>query len=208
MYNFHYLVIRLDYGTGHTSSFQITLYALFQIGVFGNNNPLTKIPLPPTKRRLKAATLLLWNAYLDVADTRIAKGLSIGTCRIARCLGFGRLSLPTLLLWCPTVGTPPRVRPVGYLHIFRPVELDQGGIGTLRTLRGRSCFEIARRAALGLWDALFCHVDAVSSVPHGSTDGNIPNHRGDGANSNGIHARHASAVGQIKRKSMAQLLSL
>ena len=54
--------IRLDYGTGHESSFQITVYALFQIGVFGNQPKVT----PPTKRRLKAATLLLWNAYLDV----------------------------------------------------------------------------------------------------------------------------------------------
>ncbi|KAI2508234.1 hypothetical protein MHU86_6163 [Fragilaria crotonensis] len=54
--------IRLDYGTGHESSFQVTIYALFQIGVFGNPPQKT----PPTKRRLKAATLLIWNAYLDV----------------------------------------------------------------------------------------------------------------------------------------------
>ena len=54
--------IRLDYGTGHESSFQITVYALFQVGVFGNQPQIA----PPTKRRLKAATLQIWNAYLDV----------------------------------------------------------------------------------------------------------------------------------------------
>ena len=63
--------IRLDYGTGHESSFQITLFALFQIGVFGNNQPNnndnTSAPAaPPTKRRLGAATIQLWKAYLDV----------------------------------------------------------------------------------------------------------------------------------------------
>jgi hypothetical protein len=53
--------VRLDYGTGHESSFQITLFALFKCGVFGNS-----AAAPPTKRRLKAATISLWNAYLTV----------------------------------------------------------------------------------------------------------------------------------------------
>lgn len=53
--------IRLDYGTGHESSFQIVLYAMFQAGVYGN--PPTS---PPTKRRLKAATIVVWRAYLAI----------------------------------------------------------------------------------------------------------------------------------------------
>jgi Phosphotyrosyl phosphate activator (PTPA) protein len=53
--------IRLDYGTGHESSFQIVLFVLFKAGVFGN--PPTS---PPTKRRLKAATIVVWTAYLAI----------------------------------------------------------------------------------------------------------------------------------------------
>ena len=53
--------VRLDYGTGHESSFQIFLFALSKIGCFGST--LTE---PPPPERLKAITLSIYSAYLAV----------------------------------------------------------------------------------------------------------------------------------------------
>lgn len=53
--------IRLDYGTGHECSFQVFLFAICKLGGFGST--LTE---PPSAERLKAVTLSLWTAYLQV----------------------------------------------------------------------------------------------------------------------------------------------
>ena len=53
--------IRLDYGTGHESSFQVFLYALSKIGCFGSS-----ATEPPTPTRLKAITLSIYTAYLAI----------------------------------------------------------------------------------------------------------------------------------------------
>lgn len=53
--------VRLDYGTGHESSFQVFLYALCKLGCFGSTQDE-----PPTATRLKAVTLAVWPAYLRV----------------------------------------------------------------------------------------------------------------------------------------------
>ena len=51
--------IRLDYGTGHESSFQVFLFALCKIGCFGSTPSE-----PPTAERLKAITMSIYSAYL------------------------------------------------------------------------------------------------------------------------------------------------
>lgn len=53
--------IRLDYGTGHESSFQVFLYTLLKLGCFGSTKEQ-----PPTPSRLKAATVSIYTAYLQV----------------------------------------------------------------------------------------------------------------------------------------------
>jgi hypothetical protein len=53
--------IRLDYGTGHESSFQVFLYVLCRLGCFGSSQTE-----PPSAERLKAITLSLYSAYLAV----------------------------------------------------------------------------------------------------------------------------------------------
>ena len=54
-------VVRLDYGTGHESSFQVFLFSLCKIGCFGST-PTE----PPSKERLKAITLSIYSAYLAI----------------------------------------------------------------------------------------------------------------------------------------------
>mmetsp|Transcript_12567 Transcript_12567/g.23907 ORF Transcript_12567/g.23907 Transcript_12567/m.23907 type:complete len:426 (+) Transcript_12567:83-1360(+) len=54
--------VRLDYGTGHESSFQVFLYALSALGCFGS----TSSTEPPPPERLKAITLSIYTAYLAV----------------------------------------------------------------------------------------------------------------------------------------------
>jgi hypothetical protein len=51
--------VRLDYGTGHESSFQVFLYALCKLGCFGSTPDA-----PPAVERLKAITISIWQAYL------------------------------------------------------------------------------------------------------------------------------------------------
>jgi serine/threonine-protein phosphatase 2A activator len=58
--------IRLDYGTGHESSFQVFIYALFRCGLYGNPSSLL-----PSPRRMHAATLTLWHAYITVTNQLI-----------------------------------------------------------------------------------------------------------------------------------------
>ena len=53
--------VRLDFGTGHESSFMVFLYALLKLGCFGN--PPDQ---PPSPQCLKAVTLSIWTAYLHV----------------------------------------------------------------------------------------------------------------------------------------------
>lgn len=53
--------IRLDYGTGHETSFQIFLFALCKVHCFGSTPNV-----PPTVDRLKAVTLSLYHQYLSV----------------------------------------------------------------------------------------------------------------------------------------------
>jgi serine/threonine-protein phosphatase 2A activator len=60
--------IRLDYGTGHESSFQIYIYTLFRCGLYGNPSSSSSLPTP---RRMNAATLALWNAYITVTNQLI-----------------------------------------------------------------------------------------------------------------------------------------
>lgn len=54
--------VRLDYGTGHESSFQVFLFALLKVGCFGSKRPGEA----PTAERLKAVTLSIYSAYLAV----------------------------------------------------------------------------------------------------------------------------------------------
>lgn len=53
--------VRLDYGTGHESSFQIFLFALLKLGCYGNE-PVN----PPSMDRLKAVCLGIFSQYLKV----------------------------------------------------------------------------------------------------------------------------------------------
>ncbi|GKY91344.1 hypothetical protein MPSEU_000106600 [Mayamaea pseudoterrestris] len=53
--------IRLDYGTGHESSFQVFLLSLCKLGCFGSTEKE-----PPSTKRMKATTLSLYSAYLAV----------------------------------------------------------------------------------------------------------------------------------------------
>ena len=53
--------VRLDYGTGHESSFQVFLYALCKLGCFGSTPDE-----PPSANRLKAVTLSIWSDYLAI----------------------------------------------------------------------------------------------------------------------------------------------
>lgn len=53
--------VRLDYGTGHETSFQVFLYALCKRHCFGSTSSE-----PPTVRRLQAITLSLYHQYLKV----------------------------------------------------------------------------------------------------------------------------------------------
>ena len=54
--------IRLDFGTGHESSFMVFLFALLKLGCFGNTTNE-----PPSPECLKAVTLSIWTQYLQVA---------------------------------------------------------------------------------------------------------------------------------------------
>ena len=54
--------VRLDYGTGHESSFMVFLYALLKLGVFGNPSDQ-----PPSPQCLKSVTLSIWTQYLHVS---------------------------------------------------------------------------------------------------------------------------------------------
>jgi serine/threonine-protein phosphatase 2A activator len=58
--------IRLDYGTGHESSFQVFLYCLCKMGAYGST-----ASQPPSLERLKATTIAVYSAYLQV--TRIVQ---------------------------------------------------------------------------------------------------------------------------------------
>jgi hypothetical protein len=53
--------VRLDFGTGHESSFMVFLYSLFKLGCFGN--PPTA---PPCPKSLKSITLSIWTQYLCI----------------------------------------------------------------------------------------------------------------------------------------------
>jgi hypothetical protein len=53
--------VRLDFGTGHESSFMVFLFALLKLGCFGN--PINE---PPSPECLKAVTLSIWTQYLQV----------------------------------------------------------------------------------------------------------------------------------------------
>lgn len=53
--------VRLDYGTGHESSFMVFLYCLLKLGCFGN--PPSE---PPSPQCLKSVTLSIWTQYLRV----------------------------------------------------------------------------------------------------------------------------------------------
>lgn len=53
--------IRLDYGTGHESSFQVFLVSLCKLGCFGSTKET-----PPSAERLKASTIAIYSAYLGV----------------------------------------------------------------------------------------------------------------------------------------------
>lgn len=54
--------VRLDFGTGHESSFQVFLFALCNLGCFGSRTREE----PPSMERLKAITLSIYHAYLKV----------------------------------------------------------------------------------------------------------------------------------------------
>jgi hypothetical protein len=53
--------IRLDYGTGHESSFQVFLFSLCKLNCFGSTREM-----PPSAERLKATTISLYSEYLTV----------------------------------------------------------------------------------------------------------------------------------------------
>jgi hypothetical protein len=53
--------IRLDYGTGHESSFQIFLLVLMKLRVFGNSSSCAPCP-----SRLASACLSCWHAYVAI----------------------------------------------------------------------------------------------------------------------------------------------
>lgn len=53
--------VRLDYGTGHETSFQIFLFALCKLHCFGSTETT-----PPSQDRLKAVTLSMYHQYLSV----------------------------------------------------------------------------------------------------------------------------------------------
>jgi serine/threonine-protein phosphatase 2A activator len=53
--------IRLDYGTGHETSFQIFLWALCKLNCFGST-----AQQPPSAERLAAVTLAIYHQYLNV----------------------------------------------------------------------------------------------------------------------------------------------
>jgi len=53
--------IRLDYGTGHESSFEVFLFVLCKLHCFGSTPEQ-----PPTLNRLKATTLSIYQQYLEV----------------------------------------------------------------------------------------------------------------------------------------------
>jgi hypothetical protein len=57
--------VRLDYGTGHESSFMVFLYALCKNNCFGNTPDK-----PPSRQRLKSVTLAIFSQYL-----RVTRGL-------------------------------------------------------------------------------------------------------------------------------------
>lgn len=67
--------MRLDFGTGHESSFQVFLFTLCRLGCFGSPSPSPSTPTatatapaaePPTPERLKAVTLSIYQQYLQV----------------------------------------------------------------------------------------------------------------------------------------------
>jgi len=51
--------VRLDYGTGHETCFQIVLLVLYKVGVFGSSS----------QRRFKAACFSTWDGYLQITRT-------------------------------------------------------------------------------------------------------------------------------------------
>jgi serine/threonine-protein phosphatase 2A activator len=57
--------MRLDFGTGHESSFQVFLFTLCRLGCFGST-PTVTADEPPTPERLKAVTLSIYQQYLQV----------------------------------------------------------------------------------------------------------------------------------------------
>jgi serine/threonine-protein phosphatase 2A activator len=57
--------MRIDFGTGHESSFQVFLFTLCRLGCFGST-PSVTADTPPTPERLKAVTLSIYQQYLQV----------------------------------------------------------------------------------------------------------------------------------------------
>lgn len=111
--------VRLDYGTGHESSFQVFLFCLCcRLHCCGSTSTV-----PPSTASLQAMTLSLYHAYLRVTRKlqtvyRLEPGACFGIfslertmhiltpslvalcCSwVARGMGFGRLLLLVLLLW-------------------------------------------------------------------------------------------------------------
>jgi len=61
--------IRLDYGTGHESSFMVALYAACKLGWMDETTAVAgehQTPQPPSMDKLKATTLSIFHAYLQV----------------------------------------------------------------------------------------------------------------------------------------------
>ena len=60
--------IRLDYGTGHESSFMVVLYAACKLGWMDETvaHEQQQQQLPPSMEKLKAATISIFHAYLQV----------------------------------------------------------------------------------------------------------------------------------------------